>query len=37
VEEKKEEEALPPYYNINITPKKIPELEAYIEELYLII
>jgi hypothetical protein len=38
VEEKGEkEEALPPYYNMNTTPRKIPELEAYTEELYLII
>jgi hypothetical protein len=37
VEEKGEEEALPPYYNMDIIPRKIPELEAYAEELYLII
>ena len=33
----KEEEILPPYFNINIIPKKIPELEAYTEKLYLMI
>jgi hypothetical protein len=35
--EEKEEEALPPCFNIDTTPRKIPELEAYAEELYLII
>ena len=31
------EEILPPYFNINTTPKKIPKLEAYTEKLYLIV
>jgi hypothetical protein len=37
VEEKGEKKALPPYYNMDTIPRKIPELEAYTEELYLII
>jgi hypothetical protein len=38
VEEKEEKEkALPPYYNMDTISKKILELEAYAEELYLII
>jgi hypothetical protein len=36
-EKGKEEEALPPYYNMDTIPRKILELEAYAEELYLII
>jgi hypothetical protein len=33
----KEEEALPPCFDMDTTPRKIPELEAYAEELYLIV
>ena len=35
--EEKEEEILPSYFDMNTTPKKILELEAYAEELYLMV
>jgi hypothetical protein len=35
--EEEEEEALPLCFHMNTTPRKIPELEAYGEELYLMV
>jgi hypothetical protein len=33
-EEEEKEKALPTYFNMNITPRKILKLEAYGEKLY---
>jgi hypothetical protein len=35
--EEEEEKALSPYFYMNTIPRKIPELEAYREELYLMV